>query len=71
MIPKGIRNELGLRGREEVDVTLREGRIEVQPVMKPMTLVEREGFLAAEVEGERGTRLTVEEVRDLLERLRR
>lgn len=36
-----------------------------------MRLVERDGFLAAEIEGEPAARLTAAEVRDLLERLRR
>jgi len=36
-----------------------------------MSLVERHGLLAAEVEGEKPAPLTVDEVRSLLERARR
>ena len=71
VIPSPLRKELGLRGGEELDVALRDGTLTIEPVSKPMQLVEREGFLAAEVAGVEGPPLTAEEVRDLLERLRR
>lgn len=71
VIPKPLRDELGLRGGEEVEVTLRQGRIEIEPTSKRMHLVERDGFLAAEVEEDEGPPLTAEQVRELLERLRR
>lgn len=71
VIPKPLRDELGLRGGEEVEVTLRQGRIEIEPKSKGMRLVERDGFLAAEVEDDEGPPLTAQQVRELLERLRR
>lgn len=72
VVPKPLRDELGLRGGEELDITLRDGRIEIQPVSKAMRLVKRGGFLAAEIAGEKASpRLTTDEVRSLLERLRR
>jgi AbrB family looped-hinge helix DNA binding protein len=71
VIPKPMREELGLRGGEEVDVTLRGGTIEIEPASKPIRLVERDGFLAAEIESDDGPPLTAGDVRDVLERLRR
>jgi AbrB family looped-hinge helix DNA binding protein len=71
VIPKPMRDELGLRGGDEVELTIREGRIELEPSSKPVLLVERDGFLAAEIEEDESAPLTASEVRDLLERLRR
>ncbi len=71
VIPKPVREAAGLRPGQELEVREREGRIEIEPVLPPMTLAEREGFLAAEVEGGAPQPLTVEEVREVLERLRR
>lgn len=71
VIPKPVRDATGLRPGQEVEIREREGLIEIEPVGKRMTLVERDGFLAAEVEGEAPPPLTVEEVRSLLERVRR
>jgi AbrB family looped-hinge helix DNA binding protein len=71
VIPKPLREELGLAGGEEVDVRVRGGLIELEPVARPVQLVERDGFLAAEIEADDSSPLTASEVRDLLERLRR
>jgi AbrB family looped-hinge helix DNA binding protein len=71
VIPKRLREELGLGGGEEVNVTLRNGYIAVEPVVARMKLVERDGFLAAEIEGYDGPPLTAEDVREVLERVRR
>jgi AbrB family looped-hinge helix DNA binding protein len=71
VIPKPLREEIGLRGGDEVDVTVRDGLVAIEPVSKPVRLVERDGFVAAEVEGDDGPPLTTDEVRALLERLRR
>lgn len=70
VIPKPVRAELGLEDGGEVEVSTREGRIEIEPISTPVRLVERDGFLAAESEHE-GPPLTVDAVRDLLERSRR
>ena len=70
VIPKPLRDAAGLRPGQEVEIHEREGRIEIEPVASAMRLVERDGFLAAEIEGEPVARLTAA-VRDLLERLRR
>lgn len=71
VIPKPMREELGLRGGEELEITTRDGRIEIEQPLRPMALVERDGFLAAEIEGEDQLTLTVDDVREVLERLRR
>jgi AbrB family looped-hinge helix DNA binding protein len=71
VIPKPMREELGLRGGEELEITTRDGRIEIEQPLRPMALVERDGFLAAEIEGEDQPTLTVDDVREVLERLRR
>jgi hypothetical protein len=66
-----MREELGLQGGEELEITAREGRIEIEPASRPMALVERDGFLAAEIEGEDAPSLSADDVREVLERLRR
>jgi len=70
VVPKVIREELGLRGGEEVEITLRDGRVEVEPLPVPMRLVERDGVLVAEPETALPP-LTSEEVRETLDRTRR
>ncbi|MER3411086.1 MAG: antitoxin, partial [Thermoleophilia bacterium] len=52
VIPKPLRDAAGLRPGQEVEIHEREGRIEIEPVASAMRLVERDGFLAAEIEGE-------------------
>lgn len=71
VIPKQLRQAAGLEPGRELEITERDGRIEIEPVAAPIELVERDGFLAAEVSGEDGAELTADEVRDLLERTRR
>jgi AbrB family looped-hinge helix DNA binding protein len=71
VIPKRMRDELGLTGGEELELTARDGRIEIEPTSPPMALVERDGFLAAEVGGDAAESLTAEDVREVVERLRR
>jgi AbrB family looped-hinge helix DNA binding protein len=70
VIPKPLRDELGLRAGIEVELTLRNGRIELEPVSKPVRLVERDGFLAAEVDDDEEGPLTSSETRSVLDRLR-
>lgn len=71
VIPKSIREELGLAGGGEVDITLRNGRVELEPVLPDMSLVERDGFLAAELAADDQPALEAVEVRDLLDSVRR
>jgi AbrB family looped-hinge helix DNA binding protein len=70
VIPKPMRDELGLRAGIEVELTLRDGLIELEPVSKPVRLVERDGFLAAEVDDDDEGPLTSAETRSALDRLR-
>jgi AbrB family looped-hinge helix DNA binding protein len=70
VIPKPLRDRLGLTGGETLDIRERDGRIEIEPVATPMALVEREGRTAAVPEGELPP-LTDDLVRETLERTRR
>ncbi len=70
VIPKELRVRLGLSGGQEVDVHEREGRIEIEPAMVPMSLRDDgEGVVA--VPSEELPPLTDEIVRSTLERTRR
>ncbi len=71
VIPKQLRSAAALEPGQELEIIERDGRIEIEPVSAPMRLVERDGFLAAESDAADGDTLTVDEVRDLLERTRR
>lgn len=70
VVPKPLREELALRAGQEVEVSVRDGRIEIEPITVPLRLVEREGVLVAETDTSL-PQLTAEEVRDALERIRR
>ncbi len=70
VVPKQLRDSADLMPGQELEIVERDGRIEIEPVPAPMALVERDGFLAAETEGE-AEPLTSEQVRDVLERTRR
>lgn len=71
VIPKSIREQLGLAGGGEVEITDLGGSIEVSPRVRDFPLVETEhGLLAAHPDaGLPG--LGPEEVREALERTRR
>jgi AbrB family looped-hinge helix DNA binding protein len=70
VIPKALRQRLGLKGGDELDVRERDGRIEIEPAATPMALVERGGTSAAVPEQDLPP-LTDEVVRETLERTRR
>lgn len=70
VIPKPLRQRLGLRGGEALDIRERDGRIEIEPVATPMALVEKKGTSAAVPEQELPP-LTDDIVRETLERTRR
>ena len=70
VVPKPLRDALGLRGGEALEVELREGAIEIRPVTAEIELVETpEGPVAAP----RGELPPLDDglVRDVLERVRR
>ena len=70
VIPKPLRDAAGLRAGAEVELTFRDGRIEIEPKALAMRLVERQGGAVIHAEGDVPP-LTVDEVRDTLERTRR
>jgi AbrB family looped-hinge helix DNA binding protein len=72
VIPKQLRHAAAFEPGQELEIVERDGRIEIEAVSAAMRLVERDGFLAAEVDaGPDAAPLTTEDVRDLLERTRR
>ncbi|MEX1295122.1 MAG: AbrB/MazE/SpoVT family DNA-binding domain-containing protein [Candidatus Limnocylindrales bacterium] len=70
VVPKPMRDELGLRGGDALEITVRDRVIEIDVPLSPIHLEEREGVLVA-VPEERLPTLTNEEVRATLERTRR
>ncbi len=70
VIPKPLRQALGLGPGSEVEVTLRDDRVEIEPVTVSMRLAERGGVRIAEPEAPLPT-LTAEQVREILEQVRR
>lgn len=70
VIPKALRDRLGLCGGQTVEVWEREGRIEIEPAATPMSLKRRAKGLVA-VPKEALPALTDEMVRATLERVRR
>jgi len=71
VVPKTIRDELGLAGAAEVEIALVDGRIEIEPAPTEIRLVRGDdGHLIAVAEHALPT-LTAERVRELLEQVRR
>jgi AbrB family looped-hinge helix DNA binding protein len=70
VIPKDIRRRLGLSGGEAVEISERDGTIEIEPAPTAMALIDREGTLTA-VPAEDLPPLTDEIVRETIERIRR
>jgi AbrB family looped-hinge helix DNA binding protein len=69
-IPKTMRDELGLSGGTEVEISLVDGRIEIDIIPTPMRLERRDGRLVAVADREMPP-LTAEMVREKLEEIRR
>lgn len=70
MIPKPLRTRLGLKGGEAIEITERDGRIEIEPAPTPMSLVDRGRGVVAVPDHEMPP-LTDEQVRATLEQIRR
>ena len=51
VIPKAIREEAGLLPGEPLEVTIRDGRIEIVPAPREIRMSERDGFRVAEAAG--------------------
>ncbi len=71
VVPKTLRDRLGLRGGEEVEVQERDGRIEVSRPTREVELEQGENGLLVPKPGSEMPGLGPEEVRELLERTRR
>lgn len=69
VIPKAIRERLGLVAGAEVEVAEADGRVEISPALAPIDVVEVDGRLVARGEGL--PVLTDEAVRETIERIRR
>lgn len=70
VVPKRLREELGFRPGQELELSAVDGRLEVEHPVTPMRLEKRKGRLVA-VADRPMPPLTSEMVRDTLERIRR
>ena len=70
VIPKAVRDEAGLPAGAEIDVSFRDGRIELEPATVAMHLVKRGEHAVIEAEGEMPN-LSSGDVRKVLEHVRR
>lgn len=70
VIPKPIRDRLGLRGNEQVEITERDGRIEIAPAPTDVELV-REGSVLVARPGRVLPPLTGHIVRETMDLVRR
>jgi AbrB family looped-hinge helix DNA binding protein len=70
VIPKALRDALGLSAGRELELTLRDGRLEIEPAPTQVRL-ERRGSGLVAVPEEPLPPLTAEQVRDTVERTRR
>ena len=70
VVPKAMRDELGLNGGTEVEISLVDGHIEIESVTSHIRLERRGGRLVA-VSDREIPALTAEQVRDYLEKVRR
>lgn len=70
VVPKRIRDEVGLRAGQEIEISAREGRVVIEPVGRRIRMVEERGVLVADSDEEIPA-LTAEQVREVLERTRR
>lgn len=70
VIPKTLRDRLGLGGGRAVEISERDGKIEIEAVPTPMSLVKRRGRVVAVPEGKLPP-LTDDIVRATIERTRR
>ena len=70
VIPKVLRDRLGLGRGRAIEISERDGKIEIEPLSTPMSLVVRRGRPVAVPQG-RLPELTDEVVRATIERTRR
>ena len=70
VVPKPLRDELGLVGGERLEIRAHDGTLEVDVIPVPMHLEERSGVPSA-VPAEPLPALTAQQVREVLDRVRR
>ena len=70
VVPKAMRDELGLSGGSDVEIALVDGHIEIEPATTPVRL-ERRGDHWVAVPDREMPPLTAEMVRETLESIRR
>ena len=70
VVPKAMRDELGLNGGAEVEISVVDGHIEIDLIPTPVRLERRDGRLVAVADREMPP-LTAEMVRETLEKIRR
>ncbi|WSE56444.1 AbrB/MazE/SpoVT family DNA-binding domain-containing protein [Mycolicibacterium sp. ND9-15] len=70
VVPKEVRERLGLRPGSRIVLREVEGRLEISPATTPVRLVDREGALVAVADADLPA-LTAEQVRDAVEAARR
>jgi AbrB family looped-hinge helix DNA binding protein len=70
VVPKALREELGLVAGTSVEITSRDGKLEIEPAATPMRLVRRGKGLVA-TSDEPLPPIDAEDVRGVIESLRR
>lgn len=70
MVPKPLREELGFKAGQALELSAADGRLEVEHPTTPIRLEKRDGQLVAVADREMPT-LTAELVRETLEQIRR
>lgn len=70
VVPKALRNELGLKAGQALEIRARDGRLEVEVAPTPMRLRKR-GKGSVAVPDRPMPALSAEQVRDTLEQIRR
>ena len=70
MVPKALRDTLGLAAGQPLEIVERDGRLEIVPAPTPMRLVDEGEGVAAVADAEMPV-LTAAMVRETLERVRR
>lgn len=70
VIPKALRDAAGLAAGAELEIEIRDGRIEIEPAATPMRVVARKGGAVIETDAAMPV-LTADAVRAVLESTRR
>ena len=70
VVPKAMRDELGLVPGSQLEIAAVDGRLEIEPVPTPVRLEKHDGYWVAVADREMAP-LTQELVRETLEKIRR